>query len=373
MRSIVGFTHLRRDALLNRINDMNHRVQRLAGVAGLEGSDKLLADEVTAGLQALRINRSAFDQSQRCPKKVGHVLSAKDTKYSRLVEDILLLVLEILSPNIDIEKQRISNDIKTLQSMRLTNQYFAALVEEKLFSTIGIGRAKDPASILPEVVIRHVRFLKIHPYAYNVPFAIWAQVITLRIDGIRCDGAVCPLPYWKRLGIVISPSSVTHFTCHLNFLSVFPEDINDFSNLIQVLSPTVRVASFNLEATSNACREAFTIIQKKLSQLTSLDLSNISRSNSSWALQQNWSCIEKLRTLRIRSSRLPFSFLANFIAYASTVINLAIEDCIPQDASEEVVFLGLEKDRNFKELSIPSVYRDGPFTGSIVVFRYPKE
>jgi hypothetical protein len=218
-----------------------------------------------------------------------------------------------------------------------------------------------------------MRFLTVYSYAFKISSELWCQIQSAKIDGIRCDGACLPLPYWGLLSTAISNSSISQFSLHLNFLSITREDMSDFESVMQVLSQTVRVASFNVIATNDICQDAFQIIQRSFYRLKSLELSNIAPWNSSWVLQQNWSCIGELENLIIRSSQLSFSLITNFIEYASTVVNLTVKDCVPQDASEGVAFIGLKNERHFNSIDIPNDYREGFYTGSIVIFRYSED
>jgi hypothetical protein len=215
-----------------------------------------------------------------------------------------------------------------------------------------------------------MRFLTVYSGAFKVPSQIWSQLQTVKIDGIRCEGASIQLPYWRHLAASISGSSISQFTLHLNFLSLSIEELTDFESVMHILSQTVRVASFSVMAGSDIYKEAFKIMQKSFKKLNSLEICDLSAWNRSWALQRNWSCISELQTLRICSSQLSFSLLTDFIAYASAVVNLTIHNCIPEDASEGIAFIGLEKSRTFDSLHIPNEYRYGLYSGSIVVFQY---
>jgi hypothetical protein len=218
-----------------------------------------------------------------------------------------------------------------------------------------------------------MRFLTVYSYAYRTPSAIWSQIQSIKLDGIRCDGACLRLTYWGSLVPTVSHANMSHFTFHLNFLSVCDEDMEDFTTVMLILSRTVRVASFNLEATNQNCQIAFQIIQKTFSNLIALELTNLSRRNSAWALRRNWACTPVLQTLRLRSCRLSFSLLTDFFDYLDAVINIIMDNCVPEDASEGVAFIGLGRNRIFKHLNIPDQYRDGFTTGSIVIFRYSEE
>jgi hypothetical protein len=215
-----------------------------------------------------------------------------------------------------------------------------------------------------------MRFLTVYAHACRYSPKIWSQIQSAKLDGIRCNGAEIPIPYWGLLPTAVSSSSISHFTLNLDFLSLMSEDMPDFESFMQILSHSVRVASFNVVAGSNIYQEAFQIIQKSFYKLKSLEITGLAYWNRSWVLRWNWSCISRLQSLRIRSSRLPFSLLTEFIAYASAVTDLTIQDCIPEDTSEGTAFIGLEENRNFDYIDIPDEYRDGFYTGNIVVYRY---
>jgi hypothetical protein len=216
-----------------------------------------------------------------------------------------------------------------------------------------------------------MRVLSIYSRACEVSPRVWSQLQSAKIDGIRCDGADIPLPYWVLLPTAISGSSISHFRLNLGFLSLMDEDMPDFESVMHILSHTVRVASFNVVAGSDIYQRAFQIIQQSFKKLISLELTDLASWNRSWVLQQNWSCIGELQTLCIRSSRVPFWLLTDFIEYSSEVINLTIQDCVPEDTSNEgVAFIGLEENRNFNYLDIPDRYGDGLYTGPIEIFRY---
>jgi hypothetical protein len=217
-----------------------------------------------------------------------------------------------------------------------------------------------------------MRCLSIYSRICQVSPRIWSQVQLVKLNAIRCHGADIPLPYWGLLPMAISGSSISHFSLNLGFSSLMKAYMPDFESIMHGLSHTVRVASFNIVASNIIYEKAFQIIQTSFKKLESLELIGLANWNISWVLQRNWSCIGELQTLRIRSSRLPFFFLTNFIAYASKVVNLTIQDCVPDDASNDgVALIGLEKDRNFNNLHIANEYNDRFYTGSIVVYRYP--
>jgi hypothetical protein len=106
----------RREFLLNRVGDLNRRVNALFFVAGFERNGNSLADEVTTGLQGLYAGRTGHHQSS---DKVKRLASIDERHYPILVEDILFLILEMISPRINLDNHRTPNDITTLKSMRL--------------------------------------------------------------------------------------------------------------------------------------------------------------------------------------------------------------------------------------------------------------
>ncbi|PVF91647.1 hypothetical protein CPB86DRAFT_802677 [Serendipita vermifera] len=322
----VQLPHSRWNTLLDRVEDVDRRIRSLIIAADVGDGDEILSNKITSCIQALHLDH-----------------------------------------------HRISNDVTTLRAMRLTNSYFSLLVEQKLFTTIAIGRRHDPAIILPQVVLQHMRFLTVYSYAFKTSSNVWSQIQKVKLDGIRFDGACLPLTYWGPLLTALPHTQISHFTLHLNFLSVCDEGLEDFASVILVLSRTVRVASFNFEATNDICRLAFQIIQKTFKHLVALKITNISPWNSVWVFRQDWTCIAVLQRLHLHSCRLSFSLLTEFLEYACMVVDFVMHDCIPQDASEGVAFVGLQQDRTFDNLSIPNQYRDGFTLGSIVTFRYALE
>jgi hypothetical protein len=112
-------TRSRREFLLNRVDELNIRVKSLVSTAGLERSGSLSADEVKPGLQVLRIARARRHRAREPTDNARDLLSTAIGSYPRLVEDILLLIVEEISPRVDLENFPTSNDIATLRSMRL--------------------------------------------------------------------------------------------------------------------------------------------------------------------------------------------------------------------------------------------------------------
>jgi hypothetical protein len=111
-------TRSKRESPINRVNELNLRVKDLVSTDGLEDSDSLLVDEAIIGLRALRV-ASTKRPRRRYRDNVARVLSTCNGLYPKLVEDILLLIVEAISPRVDMESFPTSNDITTLKSMRL--------------------------------------------------------------------------------------------------------------------------------------------------------------------------------------------------------------------------------------------------------------
>jgi hypothetical protein len=254
-----------------------------------------------------------------------------------------------------------------------TNSYFAALVEEKLFLAVAIGRGKDPTPTLPQVAVRHMRYLTLYKDAFKFPSQICSQIQLAKIGGIRCDGAASPFVYWKSFSTTILDLSISYFALNLGFVTLTSQAMRYFESAMRILSHTVCVGVFSVSAVCDIYQQAFKIIKDSFYKLRSIELTHLPSWNGAWMFQRDWRFIRELQTLRIGSSRLLFSLLTDFIAYASTLVNLTIEDCIPEDASDGVALIGLEENRNFNHLSIPSQYEDGLDIGTILVFRYSRD
>jgi hypothetical protein len=111
--AIMKPRHSKREFLLNRIDGLNQRVQSLVSASCLDQGDSSLEDEVAIGLQALRTVKTKHHQSHQRQEKF------KGSIYPKLVEDTLLLIVEAISPRVDLENFLTSNDVTTLKSMRL--------------------------------------------------------------------------------------------------------------------------------------------------------------------------------------------------------------------------------------------------------------
>jgi hypothetical protein len=109
-------TYSRQKFLFDRVNELNRRVQFLFFASGLEESNPSLPDGTETGLQAPYIGTA---RHHRRSDKVKSFFPIKARPYPKLVEDILLLLVEEISPHLDLEGFATPNDITTLKSMRL--------------------------------------------------------------------------------------------------------------------------------------------------------------------------------------------------------------------------------------------------------------
>jgi hypothetical protein len=103
-------THSRQKFLLGRVDGLNLRVQSLTSTP-IDGVDPLLMSEVETSLQPWQTVKIRGHQP--------HQSSDNDRHYPRLVEDVLLLIVEEISPRMNLGDFTASNDITTLRSMRL--------------------------------------------------------------------------------------------------------------------------------------------------------------------------------------------------------------------------------------------------------------
>jgi hypothetical protein len=110
---------LKQNSLLDRIGDMDCRIHHLATTAGIGDEDKILSDKMTTTLRALRTGTVRQGVRRRRTLNDPRLSLSNRGSHPALVEDILLMVIELISPRVNLEQYRSSNDISTLKAMRL--------------------------------------------------------------------------------------------------------------------------------------------------------------------------------------------------------------------------------------------------------------
>jgi hypothetical protein len=251
------------------------------------------------------------------------------------------------------------------------NSYFSNLVEERLFGIIAVGTYFSPKFIPPRI-LRHVRFVTVHGDMFDQGSKVWSQLCSVELRGLRCVNTCYAPSFWSSLAssLCLVQLPIYQLALRLYQFQYWDTDMDSLEEAMKKLSQTVCVASFDLVGCTELSRNAMCFVQKYFTGLVSVEFINLDRLSSRWVLSFEWACASYLRCLRFDRCRMVFSSVKCFIAYTSRVVDLVMEDCVPEDAAEMVGFLGIERDREFECLRIPSSYRDGMDYGSICIYRY---
>lgn len=217
------------------------------------------------------------------------------------------------------------------------------------------------------MVLQCAKYVSLRRHAFSIYQCAWLGLLK------STKGLQCPLhPHWDKLANSLGegPTKLTHLSIKLN--GILPQlfGFNHFETCISYLAATLESISIDMVGCGNGYQSALHVIQFYLPRLTSVRFQNLDSDHSKAAfVTTGWACKDSLKSLYLSKCSLVFRFLSRFIAYASFLENLVVEDCSAWDAVEGVAFLELPSSRVLKRLELPQYCGKGLNCSSIAIIQ----